>query len=901
MRFTRLILEGYIGIYHGLHTDKIDIDLHQCTHRILLIRGENGSGKTTIFNAMTVLPDSNDQFIPGMPASKYAEIYDNGTIYQMNFIHPVRADGTREPTKAYIKRCFPGQQPVELNPNGNVTSYKDILYEELALDANFISLSQLSNENKGIAGMKPAERKRYVNSIMTSLEFYNNIYKVLGKQTTQLKSLIQSISVKLGALGDRAVLESNLARIDEQIAKLESYKDIANARRMKAQATKELIDPTGAIQSRYNEYNDAKNRALAEMQKLYRGLSINVLNPPAEYGDQLAKLGEYRVNLDQLKKDSTRANEDLNKAREEKRDLQIQIDQKTRTINTLTDSESFETICDMLALAEANVKRIEEEIKVTGINPGTFTKDEYITALEAVKEIKEAIATFKGSFDEGTIERVLSDYKAGVAQIIDVSEFNEKISKYYQRSPFLNEKIAQCDDQIERLQMLQYRPTGCTTDECYFIKDLVVLYNQDIPGQRAAYARELNELEVVYQDASRRYEEAMTYNECLMMFKNIIRMVRVNGSVLVKLPHGKIYESEMTFIENLMNNFDFGYIDEIYKYIHLANLFDEYLVELDAWNSLEERHRLYASKSEAVEQLGAEIDALEEKLSTYTGIIESAHSRAEKLFHDVDDMNVAISEQEKLVATLAKLAQCYDIVTTADNSMKQIVNQMATIQACNTEIDTKTSEINQYIRDMRPLTMDRDKIVHSIKLATEYEDELTRLNAQYELIDKVRYYSSPTTGIQLVFMEMYMGKIIELANSLLSMLFNGRYVIQPFVINESEFRIPCLGDDIVNDDISSMSSAQVAMISMIIGFSLLHNSSTKYNIIKMDELDASLDEVNRAGIVQLLYDIMDIMHTEQCIMISHNSEIDTANTDVIVLKHENLSEDFMNGNVIWKY
>ena len=146
-----------------------------------------------------------------------------------------------------------------------------------------------------------------------------------------------------------------------------------------------------------------------------------------------------------------------------------------------------------------------------------------------------------------------------------------------------------------------------------------------------------------------------------------------------------------------------------------------------------------------------------------------------------------------------------------------------------------------------------------------------------------------------------MGKIIELANSLLSILFNGRYVIQPFVINESEFRIPCLGDDIVNDDISSMSSAQVAMISMIIGFSLLHNSSTKYNIIKMDELDASLDEVNRAGIVQLLYDIMDIMHTEQCIMISHNSEIDTANTDVIVLKHENLSEDFMNGNVIWKY
>ena len=45
-----------------------------------------------------------------------------------------------------------------------------------------------------------------------------------------------------------------------------------------------------------------------------------------------------------------------------------------------------------------------------------------------------------------------------------------------------------------------------------------------------------------------------------------------------------------------------------------------------------------------------------------------------------------------------------------------------------------------------------------------------------------------------------MGNIILKANELLSLIFNGQFIIQPFVINEAEFRIPCLGNGLVNDD-----------------------------------------------------------------------------------------------------
>ena len=148
-------------------------------------------------------------------------------------------------------------------------------------------------------------------------------------------------------------------------------------------------------------------------------------------------------------------------------------------------------------------------------------------------------------------------------------------------------------------------------------------------------------------------------------------------------------------------------------------------------------------------------------------------------------------------------------------------------------------------------------------------------------------------------MELYMGNIISLANELLRQLFGGQFVIQPFVINESEFRIPCLGNGYMNDDISSMSSSQIGMISMILSFALLYHSSTKYNIIKLDEIDGPLDQNNRLFFSDVLNNIMDIMGTEQCIMISHNSELQVDNADVILLKHDFNNTEYRRGNIIW--
>ena len=88
---------------------------------------------------------------------------------------------------------------------------------------------------------------------------------------------------------------------------------------------------------------------------------------------------------------------------------------------------------------------------------------------------------------------------------------------------------------------------------------------------------------------------------------------------------------------------------------------------------------------------------------------------------------------------------------------------------------------------------------------------------------------------------------------------------------------------------------------MILSFALLHHSSTKYNIIKLDEIDGPLDYNNRVYFMDVLNNIMDIMGTEQCIMISHNSELQIDNSDVILLRHDESNMDYNRGNIIWRF
>ena len=237
-----------------------------------------------------------------------------------------------------------------------------------------------------------------------------------------------------------------------------------------------------------------------------------------------------------------------------------------------------------------------------------------------------------------------------------------------------------------------------------------------------------------------------------------------------------------------------------------------------------------------------------------------------------------------------------------DAGVSQIANNIKAIEEYVNGINEINSRLSAIESDMKPISAEKEQLRFSLKQLEEYKSELSLYTEKYNTVEIIKKYSSPTKGgIQTLFMQLYMGKTISMTNELLATLFDGRMELEPYIINDTEFRIPCINKEsnVYHDDISSCSSAERAMISMMIGFSLLYHSSTMYNILRMDEIDGALDQDNRSSFIGLLNSFMNKFGIEQCIMISHSSEINMGEADVIQLIPVAGAQN--SGNIIFTY
>ena len=903
MKFLSIYLSNYIGIYNGMGLYDIHIDMTRCRNRITIIRGDNGSGKSTLSKAMNLFPDPSDAFIPGMAARKEIILQDGLTMYKLVFIHGIKSNGDRETTKAYITKTF-NDTIVELNENGNVTSYKDILYSELGLDANFAALSQLSTDDRGLADKKPAERKRFVNSIISSLETYNNIYKVLSKRSASFKSLINSTASKLALLGDENAISSNLEAVEAKINNLNDKKDQAVIALAKEQSIISLLDPDGSIQNANTVISADLELAEADMSRIQSVINSLVERHKIKFTDILI---EYRKITD--RKNSLIIQNQIDRGSLDsfisQRATQIaEQEKKLHRLAQLNNGESYESILASLEDFRIKMKAIRDQLSVVGITDIlSISKDEYILALETLKDLDSYISSFKSCTDYSIIESIVSEYLSTrkIPIPVDTSKLVISLEKTNVDIISINSEIQDLESRIGLLDKLLLRPETCTDNTCAFIKDAVEFASTDPKSRLSKLYSDRNRLQDLSKSIDIEIAKALEFNESLNRFSIIAREVEKNKRILSKMPNGEMFKDTSIFFTRLLNGYGFEYMQSIYRYIDLANLFDTYRSIDSICKQYESELKIYETKAESIAMVNQEIDDINKAISTLTD--------------KIDPINAEIADRMAEIAMLQDLEGVYSAIIDNMDKQKPLIEK---IRACRTKLaensqkmnrinaaiassQTLKEQITQLTYTLEPLMKDRDKLIHSIQLMKEYRDELNELQANYDFIETIKYYSSPTTGIQLVFMELYMGKIISLANELLKLLFQGKFEIQPFVINESEFRIPCLGEGYLNDDISSMSSSQVCMISMILSFSLLHNSSTKYNIIKLDEIDGPLDYNNRLYFIDVLNNIMDIMNTEQCIMISHNSELQVDNSDVILLKHDENNMDYQRGNVIWSY
>lgn len=906
MYYTRFYAENYIGFYAKLGIDKLDIDLSLCKNKIISIQGGNGCGKSTLIKIMHLFPDSNDNFRPMLDANKGGTLICDDIQYDFNIIHKVKNNGTRETPKAYIRKYINGNM-IEMNPNGNVTSYKEYIYSEFGLDPSFLLLLFLSISNKGIVDRTPSERKKYIDPLIAEVETYNNFLKTLSKRRSNIKSIMGNITSKLNMIGDVHELELALESLNNRINNSLREKDslIENLAEAKSKIT--ILDPNGTIQESYEKmYNDLVelNKNIDLNKKEINKLSSKCDNVTKDNFEDLlntnkSNLISLNYNIQSNEKEIRRILDDREKESKEVSELSAKLE----GFNISSEIINIEN--DIL---ECNNKLNEYQniLSMMGFdNKGdleNISKEEFIVGLNALKEIKDIIDIARDNLSENIISNSV-DTVINNRVLLSKEDIDNKIEDIKNEINKNNIELSKYRALEKEVYKLKDRAEGCIIDTCPFIKDAVLAFKQEpekniikIECTLEELSSELNRLELSRVDI-------IDIISGVNYLNSICKYLESNISIIRKLPVDiNIFNSKESIINAIIDGYNFDEIDIIYKYIEYANIIEERKIVLKNKEKFESDFNIFLEKNKIVDEIMTQINTLNDKINKATIDIEELKSdikETEKCIGVITKNIIIIESLEELFNKENKLLEIKSNIINQYNTIK---NNIIEIKRCLDIIDNFNNKIATIEKQLNPLLSDRDKLNHSLQLSREYKIELDIFNKKYNKINTLRKYCNPSeSGLQLLFIELYFHKTLSLTNELLQYVFNGEYKMDKPSIKGDEFKIPVIGNLLPVDDVSSMSESQRAIIGMALSFSLVFQSSTLYNIPALDEVDEPLDTENRLAFSTLLDKIINILNIEQLLYVSHNSEVSLENADIILLSDRpEMVNKFSQYNIIYK-
>lgn len=890
MKYLSIRLVNYKPIYNGLGVYDIYIDLSKAIHNMIVIIADNGAGKSTIMDALEPLPDSNNKFIDGMEAMKEIYLQDNDIVYHIKFIHGY-SNNKRETTKAYIRRIYQDGSSDELNENGNITSFKEVLYDELELDPNFLFLSHLSSVKRGIGVMTTSERKMLVNSLIKEVSVYNDLYKTFSKRSTAFKTIINNIVSKMNMIGDEEKVRLSLVSIENRINSLMETKDkyIEDLASHKSRA--KLLDPNGDIQNTYNtiytsliSVNDKYDKVSNDIKKsIVANFNLDENTTEEELLKYNKNITEEYSNLEvDIRVQETNVLNKLNDREKEAKDIQDKI----AKLDSIKLSMEFDDIDLIIQREQSNLSILEQQVSSMGLLNSDITKEEYIIGIETLNNIKDTISVFKSDCELHIIEQV-GEYIISGKSLPNIFSYDEEISKLNEIINENNLIYSKYMMMKDTLYVLKDRPENCKIDTCPFIENAVV-------SKHNMESIDIDKVTEIIESCRERIsmltkekEDALEIIKYTNLFNNVIRDIKIHASVLKKLPiDSTMYTNTNKLVSLILNGYDFKEIIVLYNNINKAESIELYKQSKDRLAKLQNERKLYESKINTIDEL--------------TKAIADTNSKLDEINSELDGINKVIADNKNRLAKLNTLKMCFNNIFVMFSEKRNLESEKNKLLSSFNNIKTDMINIKESLDNIKlcndnlaningqitPLLEDRDKLKFGLTQLEQYKVDLQEFNAKYEKVETFKRYSSPSKdGIQNIFIELYMHQTLKLTNDILSLMFDGEFVVGDFVLNEKEFRIPVFGNGFPHDDVSSMSNAQVSMIQMIISFVLLNQSSPKYNIAKLDEPDSMLDTKNRLQFVNAFEMIRKILGIEQAIVISHNNEINLQEASIILLKY----------------
>lgn len=895
MRIEFVALDNYIGIFNGTGKRHIEFDFTQCKN-VIAIRGFNGSGKSTLMRTLNPFPDSNEMLIPGLEAHKRIIYLKNEFRYIIDIIYPLKTNGERTtPKVSILKLNWSTGEQWAINPNGNVSEAKELIMNEFELDNNYITLSQLSSEDRGLADKRPAERKKFVNDILSDLTAYNSIYKILTKKSSTLKALTSSINMKI----DRILNGRSLNNLKDELAMIEKKLKSEELER------EEILQEIGALDfliiNKKKDLEEYDNNIIkqAALNKVIETISNDIINTRGSYfystqGDKIVDdLGDPYENpnlTDSI--NAIKRNIITEKASyQAKFKNDFNESEKLEKINSEIKDKIDKIRMQLSILTDNNAQDPEEFIKSFKENLDSRNQilDE-INKRNASKLFESNITIEKLDMMKAQLDYIMNRININLPIYDTLNGYSVKIDKV--SSKIRNSEITR-DEIVKKLlqmngiseELINSKvPKGCKIKDCPMRLAIEKAEKdnhqiQELKKDLDACDNTIKESKQYMEDLSIRYRESLSRSELLThynSFSNII-LTLLEFDIKTKSSFDGI-TSKVWEYPDLYNRTVSALIN---KYIDIFNMKAQYEALQTTYINTVDLYTKIINKVDQIKELKENESALVKEYKKNDVELIKLENSCKEYNEYIADINTKLDVLDRLLPLATALKEKHDSLVQVTEIINKAKENIESVKDNMNHRAKLIAESNSFADSIEKLRICYNNTNQDFRMATEYINELTQYNNTYQKIETVKKYTSPTTGIQTLFMEAYMNNVLIVANQLLQLMFNGQFILQPFVINESEFRIPCAGNGYLNDDISSMSTSQICIISMIISFAMLYNSSSCYNILKLDEIDGGLDTNNRLHFISMLNQVMAIMKCEQCFIISHNSELETGEISTV--------------------
>lgn len=919
MRLMYMRLKNFIGIQLGLGVKEIEIPFYNGKNKICMMIGANGSGKSTILDNAVPQPyvTGNDRakiIIAGEDGEKEMWYQRGRLTYKLLIKYNWNKSTESHSTKGYILR-IDGDKEEQLNPNGNITSFKEIIDMEFMLDPAFMRLCKLSQEAVNISRMKTTERKTLMSSLLEEASAYIEYGKKVDGKCRFLNTTIKNLASKIDKVGNIDDIQNNLMRVSKQ--ELMTNTDLETYKNKLAVTGNKLSELDLSGYNQLLEYIDADSRVCNEnSHEKYKVINNNSasfkLGAYREKG--IDKLGSRELEkimvMNSAEKDNKEKEEqeiknnlNLIRAKFETTNAELQVNIKHR--DSVHRLELPEDIKKSISIYEDQLRDIDTKLANVDV---VYESEKLLQVQDLVQEINQRIDRNLNIAPE-LFEALMINFEKGSCISLKKqfdSKYEMNVGMEYnlmkKRIPAVQEKLYSLKAQRELKAKLEARPSSCKIDSCPFIVDaLGVPSNLEEQIQKAE--EELETLLNKQETARKNQDIYMDASKICLEFQEIYGMIKDNRELLEEAPDNWHFTVQ-AFVERIRNHsiFNDPAID-LNSHLIIASLNERYRDIVDNILPRLNRDLELSQHTEFILQSYIDkIDSCNKLLEEYSQEIESAKGKLNIYKFEIMDLSVFLGELDRLIYLQNHIEKATENLNNYHKEEEKYKELIELRNRLMKEYEENEKMVNLYQSKLDSLIAEREQYSYDEKLYYEYTNERERLEKSFIIHEKIRYALSSKTGIPLIFLDMYLNKTRLYANTILEELFGDEYKLCSFEINATEFRIPCEVRGELVSDIALMSSGERAILSLVLSLTLMYQSSSEgsYDIITLDEMDAVLDKTNRNRFVDALEKLMDIFNIEQILAVSHNDGFESYPVDLVLLRDYKL-ENTTNKTIIYKF